>query len=215
MIDEIAFLDLENIPFMPVEKFTSKTKLFIIVGYTQAQSKTALAIAQKAIESAASIEMIKVKGQSPNALDFYIAYYLAIEITKNPLLKYCIYSNDTGYDPLVAHLNAEGIRITRASLKKQDAFEPKPEKQPSPKAKKGASKQIEKETINEFCEKAINKLASIPKKNRPKKISSLMGSIKTVLGNKNTIQEIESIYKLLIKRGIITLDGEKVIFTET
>ena len=48
-----------------------------------------------------------------NALDFYITYYLGRLVNENPQGYFHLISKDKGFDPLIAHLQAEDVKVRR------------------------------------------------------------------------------------------------------
>ncbi|MBN1412127.1 MAG: hypothetical protein JW969_14885 [Spirochaetales bacterium] len=200
MINHIGFIDFENITKIDLEKINGKTKLIIVVG--SKQTRKAAVYSHEAIDRASSVELIKVKGQGANALDFYIAYYLGKLINQSINVKYSIFSNDKGYDPLVEHLSEEGINIKRVSMES---------KSKTTKGKTAVRKTTEsKKTGISPYEKALKKITEMPGKNRPKKMIRLRAYIKTALGNRNTDKEIDAIISELVEKKKISINGEKV-----
>jgi hypothetical protein len=124
------FIDFENVQKINDELLSAETRLFIIVGLTQ--DDKAFAFAKKLFGKVSSIELIKVPGRGPNALDFFITFYLGKYIEDIKSGKIIIHSNDTGYDPLIKHLSDKGIFIERRTF--QDTK--KPAKSAEPRARR-------------------------------------------------------------------------------
>lgn len=57
----------------------------------------------------------KVATPGKNALDFHLAYYLGELVNQNPNGTYWIVSKDSGFDPLIAHLQARGLAVDRVA----------------------------------------------------------------------------------------------------
>ncbi|MDR3300941.1 MAG: hypothetical protein LBT01_00230 [Spirochaetaceae bacterium] len=108
------FIDFENVQKINDELLSPETRLFILVGLTQ--DDKAFAFAKKLFGKVSSIELIKVPGRGPNALDFFITFYLGKHIEDIKTGKIIIHSNDTGYDPLIKHLSDKGIFIERRTF---------------------------------------------------------------------------------------------------
>lgn len=69
---------------------------------------------------------IAIDKSADNALDFCIAYYIGLAVSKNPHDAYYIISKDTGFDPLIKHLKNNLINITRAvSISEMECFKEK------------------------------------------------------------------------------------------
>ena len=75
-------------------------KYFFFIGANQNKIPTTLAMASN--ESA--VEFIQVESTGKNALDFYIAYYLAKKDSEKDVF-HCIWSKDKGFDPLISFIN--------------------------------------------------------------------------------------------------------------
>ncbi|MDR3325639.1 MAG: hypothetical protein LBS82_06630 [Spirochaetaceae bacterium] len=115
MSSNCIFIDFENVQKINDGLLTPETKLFILVGLTQ--DDKAFAFAKKLFGKVSSIELIKVAGRGPNALDFFITFYLGkyIEDIKNDDI--IIHSSDTGFDPLIKHLADKGVSIQRQTYR--------------------------------------------------------------------------------------------------
>ena len=56
---------------------------------------------------------IKISGNGRNALDFHIDYYIGVLATKDSNGRFHVISRDKGFDPLIRHLNDDGIEVQR------------------------------------------------------------------------------------------------------
>jgi hypothetical protein len=56
---------------------------------------------------------IKVKAPGKNALDFHLSFHLGELTNQEPDCTYWIISKDSGYDPLIEHLQARGLAVER------------------------------------------------------------------------------------------------------
>lgn len=207
MIEEVVFVDFENICSLDSVEIKQKSKIVIFVGVKQ--NKKALEVAQKSIEMASSIELIKVKSQGHNAMDFFIAYYLGTYIERNSKLKYFICSNDQGYEPLIQHLSENGILIKRIGITKEE--KPTVEKPKEGKLKK--EKQIKEPTDSNY-QKALANIIKSPTTNRPRKRERLIAHLLTALGKNITVEEVSEIVEQLVSNKIISIDKEKVIYVK-
>lgn len=59
-------------------------------------------------------EYVQMAGNGKNALDFHLAYFLGKLSAEHPDAAFSIISNDTGFDPLVRYLKAQGIDCKRS-----------------------------------------------------------------------------------------------------
>ena len=84
--------------------------------FTGAQQKVGIALIEAVQNLGERGRFIRISGNGPNALDFHIACYLGQWIVRDPTATFLIVSNDTGFDPLIAHINTSGARIKRINL---------------------------------------------------------------------------------------------------
>lgn len=111
VFEEFLYIDYENVQDVNVDVIKKSMKVMIIVG--EDQSKVPIDLVQKTQPFGNSVEWIKVKGRGRNALDFFISFYLGKDVAAEPKKYFIIYSKDTGYDPLIGHLNSSGIKARR------------------------------------------------------------------------------------------------------
>ncbi|MEQ8237496.1 MAG: PIN domain-containing protein, partial [Syntrophomonadaceae bacterium] len=111
VFEEFLYIDYENVQDVNVDVIKKSMKVMIIVG--EDQSKVPIDLVQKTQPFGNSVEWIRVKGRGRNALDFFISFYLGKDVAAEPNKSFIIYSKDTGYDPLIGHLNSSGIKARR------------------------------------------------------------------------------------------------------
>ncbi len=87
-------------------------QIYVFVGAQQTRLEFALADAMHKLGTERS-RFIKVTQSRQSALDFYIAYYVGVLATRNADAYFHVISKDKGFDPLIEHLNAEGINAYR------------------------------------------------------------------------------------------------------
>lgn len=61
------------------------------------------------------VDYVQMAGTGKNALDFHLAYFLGKLSAEHPGATYSIISRDTGFDPLVRYLKAQGIDCKRSA----------------------------------------------------------------------------------------------------
>ncbi|MDR1376268.1 MAG: hypothetical protein LBJ22_02055, partial [Synergistaceae bacterium] len=74
MYKSVVFVDFENVQKIDENLIDSKTKIIIMVGLDQ--NNKAFDFARNLFTGISSIELIKVNGRGPNALDIFIAFYI-------------------------------------------------------------------------------------------------------------------------------------------
>jgi hypothetical protein len=119
MTSRVLFVDLENVQKIDLSSIPADTRVMIFYGITQKKLPEELVVQAQPLGS--RLTWVKISGQGPNALDFHIAFYLGQELAHRPKAECAILSRDTGFDPLVRHLQTLGRACRRASSLK-DAF---------------------------------------------------------------------------------------------
>jgi len=113
MTDPVLLVDLENIQKIDLTAVPADARVRVFYGVTQKKISTELVVQAQPLGT--RLEWIKISGQGKNALDFHIAFYLGQEFTASPKSHCVILSRDTGFDPLVRHLQGRGYACRRVS----------------------------------------------------------------------------------------------------
>jgi len=87
--------------------------VLVFVGAAQAKISIDVAAALQALGT--GTRYIRCNGGGSNALDFHIAFYIGELAAAAPHCGFHIISRDTGFDPLVTHLRARGLRVSRVA----------------------------------------------------------------------------------------------------
>ena len=88
-----------------------ETAVVIFVGPQQHRLPFTLVDAMQRLGSRGSY--VKVAKMGHNALDFHLAFYLGERVRDDPGGVFRIVSKDSGFDPLIAHLQARGLDVAR------------------------------------------------------------------------------------------------------
>jgi hypothetical protein len=115
----MVLVDLENVQKIELSQVPADVRVMIFYGVTQKKLPEELVVQAQPL--GVRLKWVKISGQGPNALDFHIAYYLGQELASNPAVECTILSRDTGFDPLVRHLQTLAHNCRRVSSLK-DAF---------------------------------------------------------------------------------------------
>ena len=106
---KIIYVDFENVPNVEIQE-TGDTKILLFIGQSQKRLSTSIV---KAIQPLGkNVEWVQIIGSGKNALDFHIAYYLAMNKAQ-PNAEHFVISKDAGFDPLIAHVNTLGQKVKR------------------------------------------------------------------------------------------------------
>ncbi|MDR2495088.1 MAG: hypothetical protein LBD24_07700 [Spirochaetaceae bacterium] len=205
----ILFVDFENTQKIDPSFITKKTKVIVMVGL--GGETNAVKLAEQIFKNISSLELIKVDGQGKkNALDFFITFYLGRYFDHIKEREIIICSNDGGYDPLINHLNGNGISIRREGSNENNGVKTKKQiQQETPKEKP-------KKETNDTTDDSQKIIAYLKnqKKNRPKTRVKLENYLYTHFSgkiSKETIEEtIKKAIELMIKNKDITVTDTKI-----
>ena len=113
MIKRLLLVDLENVHKIDLSLLDETYRAIIYVGAKQnppkAASKKATAHRFK------RVDFQKIEGAGKNALDFHIAFQLGRTIETAPDTECIVLSGDKGFDPLLTHLNKNGLSCRRVN----------------------------------------------------------------------------------------------------
>lgn len=179
--------NLEKLAYLPV-------RVYVFVGENQTKLTFEFSDAMQRLGDRASY--IKMKGNGPNALDFHIAFYAGALATADPEGYFHIISNDSGFDPLIAHLRngrSPQVRIYRHSDIGKICSPTKAE--PAP--------------VDDLARQLLNNLQR-QHNVLPKKREGLYNTIHTLFGKKLNSSEVDGLIEVLRSRKILTITGNKV-----
>ena len=138
-------------------------------------------------------DYIEITGSGKNALDFHIAYYLGKFAHTGSEDHFHVVSRDTGFDPLIRHLQASGIHVER----RKGLFE---------------IPWLEVAETDPFAEQ-IDKIVQnfdLQGKSRPRKVRTVKTTINNLFGKSLSDEQLESLVQGLKGRNYIAVEGERV-----
>ncbi|TWO69124.1 hypothetical protein FN976_20530 [Caenimonas sedimenti] len=113
MAHTLLLLDYENVPKVDLSVLDEGFRAVIFVGRNQEPPR-----ASKSKQNAhrfARVDFQKIDGMGKNALDFHIAFHLGRLFETSPETECIVIAKDKGYDPLLAHLNKNGMKCRRVA----------------------------------------------------------------------------------------------------
>lgn len=177
----------KNLALLSQEHF----RVIVFIGASQTKLPVDLVTAMQMLGSRA--EYVRISGNGPNALDFHIAYYIGRLSGRDPAAYFHVVSKDTGFDPLIAHLKAQGIQAKRsASL---DGVPP--------------LRGLTEAKGDDQVDAVIENLRKVPK-NRPQKERTLRGTIANWFGDKLDDAALDRIVGELAKRKVVSIEQGKI-----
>ncbi|HDQ99351.1 MAG TPA: hypothetical protein ENN51_03580, partial [candidate division WOR-3 bacterium] len=108
---KLLLVDYENVPQVELALLEEGYRVVIFVGASQKNVPIELVTAAQQLGD--RIEWRKVTGDGRNALDFFIAWHLGRVFERTPRPDCIVLSKDKGFDPLLKHLNAAGLKCRR------------------------------------------------------------------------------------------------------
>lgn len=169
----------------------SKVKVFL--GANQSKISVALATAIQSL--GANAEYVRLESSGSNALDFHIAYYIGVLSSQEPSASFHIISKDTGFDPLVKHLNAKGVFARRSVTIAGIPFL-------KPVIPSIGDAQVQVVVAHLLKLKAA----------KPRARKTLLSTLHALFKKELSEHQLSSLFGLLCSRGIVILDGTKVTY---
>lgn len=194
MATNYVLIDFENVQPSNLEILKQHPfKVVVFVGAHQTKIPFDLASAIQALGDSA--QYIKITGTGKNALDFHIAYYIGELATKDSSAYFHIISRDTGFDTLIKHLKARGIKIQR----ERDLAE-------IPAVRMSTTASTDDMVL------AIVKNLAGRGQSRPRKVKTLSNTINSLFTEKLSEQQLSSIVKDLEQRKYIKVSNGNVSY---
>ncbi len=111
MIRKLLLVDLENKHKVDLSPLDESFRAIIFVGAKQNPPKASTKPATA--HRFSRVDFLKISGSGKNALDFHIAFELGRMFETAPDTQCFVLSGDKGFDPLLNHLNANGMHCKR------------------------------------------------------------------------------------------------------
>ena len=198
-----VFVDFENVPNVDLRLIEGKSvKVALLIGKNQ--KKLDLARVQQIQRQAAKVVLIEVGASGHNALDLTLGYYLGQAVLTAPQAQFLIVSNDKDFDPLIAHLLGQGVRVCRQGEFSAQLFAPAPRKALPVKS---AAPAVRSSPPADPLAKLVARLQN-PASPRPVSRARLFGYVRTAYGNKLTEPAVHGLVDDLVKRGVLAIDGQ-------
>lgn len=194
MTTNYVLVDFENVQPRNLEILSKHPfRVIVFVGASQARIPFELANAMQALGPAA--EYVKISGNGRNALDFHIALYLGELTARDPAGHYFIISRDTGFEPLVKHLEDRNIRVSR----QRDLAE-------IPVLRLSSAR-----SVDEKIDAIVKNLAGRGQ-SRPRKVRTLTNTIDSLFTKQMEEAELATLITELQQRGYIDVKDGNVTY---
>ncbi len=187
-----VLVDFENVQPKNVSLLGGgRFKIKVFLGAHQGKIPLEMARALQAFGPDA--EYLQIDGHGSNAVDFHIAYYIGRLATQDPAARFFVISRDTGFDPLIKHLKAQGIRCERS---KSIAEMP-------------LVKVSTPEPISDKFDAVVGNLAK-RRAGRPRTLKTLRSTIRALFASEIVEEELDGLIQQLTRRGVVKVADGKV-----
>lgn len=199
-----TFIDLENVPHVDLSLLEGQPiHTTILIGARQ--KKLELSLVQRIHRLGKQVELVEVGASGPNALDLTLACYLGRALERHPKASFSIISRDRDFDPMIAHLIAQGVSVARhagihARTPAPKRAAPVPVAAPAPRRAPSPE--------GDRAERIIARLMNPDNRNRPNRRRGLLAQIKSSLGKAATDADAAELVHALEQRGLLAIDGD-------
>jgi hypothetical protein len=184
-------VDFENVQQIDLSRLDDGFHVVIFVG--SSQKSVPIDLVANAQKLGSRVDWQRVEGNGSNALDFYIACQLGRVIEKSPGLHCTVLSKDKGFDPLLRHLNRNGLKCKRINSLLE--LEPKTATAEEPNYKR-----------------VFELLSKSEKKSRPRKRATLSQHISSMF-QKNIAQgDVDRIIDILFANKMISETNNTIAY---
>lgn len=201
-----VLVDYENVPVRSLGQLAGEHfRVTVFLGPNNTRLPVDLVLAmQKLGERGQYVQMAKAGG---NALDFHVAYYLGALSKTDPAGIFHVISRDTGFDPLIAHLQAGKVQVSRsASIDAMPCFQQKKSARQAPRMAASVADEPD-ELIREVVVDLARRKAA-----KPRTEKTLLSTIHAKLGKERPVDDIELVLQGLQVRGYVAVEGGRVSY---
>jgi len=182
---KLLLVDYENVQQVELSGLDDSFRVIIFVGADQ--KSLPFDLVTKAQKLGNRVEWQKIVGNGSNALDFFIACQLGRVFEKSPRPECVVLSKDKGFDPLLAYLNANGLKCGRINSLVEIH-------------RKTAATTPEEPNLR----RVVEVLGRSGKHARPRKRRTLSQAIHAMFQKKTSQQEVDSIIDAMFAAKLIS-----------
>ena len=191
MKSKIVLVDFENIQPKDLGSINGAAyQVKVFLGAHQA--KIPLAMARTLQGFGPQAEYIQINGNGSNAVDFHIAYYIGRLAAMAPGTQFYVISKDTGFDPLLKHLEERGISCQRLGSIADVVS-----------AKRTPALNVDR--VSAVLENLAKRKSA-----KPRTLKTLRTTIQGLFPNERREAEFDRIIEEMTTRGAITITDGKV-----
>jgi hypothetical protein len=191
MMQNLLLVDFENVQQVDLSRLDDTFHIIIFVGASQKSVPIELVKNLQALGNRVAWQ--KVEGNGSNALDFFIACQLGRVLERSPRPQCIVLSKDKGFDPLLRHLNRNGLECRRI----ESVLELNPQAAPA---------------VGPDYARVVEILKKSEKKSRPRKRKTLSGYIASIFQNKLDPAAIDRIIDMLLAKKMVSETGNAMVY---
>lgn len=191
MSQKLLLVDYENVQRVDFRLLKDGFDVIVFVGSSQKSIPVEVVSGAQALGT--RVEWQRVDGNGSNALDFYIACQLGRTMERTPGVKCIVLSKDKGFDPLLRHLNKNGLKCSRINSLLELQLGPAITDEPNYK-------------------RVIDLLGKTEKKARPRKRSTLSQHISSMFQKTITQKDVDRIIDLLFANKMISETNNRLTY---
>jgi len=202
-MSKVLLIDYENVQNVDLSQI-ARLDYSVCVFTGSSQNKIPIELVSSAQVLGRRLNWIRIEGSGPNALDFHIAYYLGVSVSKTPGDEYYILSKDKGFDPLIKYIAKENVmckRISSVSEIKGTA--------PVVNQKQVKPLKMTRDSDGDYA-KAVRNLKKIDKSRLPRSRRTLRQHLKTLVGALRTEEKLDGIIDHLFASGMVTEENNRL-----
>jgi hypothetical protein len=184
------FVDFENVHTVDLALIEGKpVHVTLLIG--EKQKRLDLALVRQIHRQATQVTLVEVGASGRNALDLVLACHLGKATTQHPDAGFYIVSKDKDFNPLIAHLRADHVDVSR-----HEAFTALPFLPTAPDPAQSDDR------LAKLITRLTSKITA-----RPVRRKTLLSDIHSFYANRLSPAELEAVVATLEERGIIAIDA--------
>ncbi len=202
-----VFIDYENVTEMDLTLIGHPSFQFAFFLGPQ-QNRLPVSLVVRLLKHPELVKLVQIEKQGRDALDFTLACYIGKAVAAGSGCFYHVISKDTGYDPMIEHLQGEKIKIARhPDFSRLNEIAAKA----AENAKTRAAPPAMAANSPQSCTVQRAWALLSQGKNRPKKQGGLVNQLAAYFALQPDSAEITTLITQLIKAGHVTIDPQKAV----
>ena len=205
-----VFVDFENVPSVDLSAIADlRVLVTLLIGGVQ--NKLDTDFVEQIHAHAAKVRIVKLAASGRNALDLTLAYYLGRAVIEHDTSELHIVSKDKDFEPLIAHLRAKNMRISRSESFAALPFLSTSKTVVATKERRASQKKaapVVEAIPEDRVAKVFARLQNPLNRNRPSSERALRAHIGTALGKESSEEKIEAVLSQLKAKRVLLVDAK-------